>query len=155
MARAGCARLAPAIEHPGDPPTAESDTALDGLIKSLDSAGRESNKVLVRWLLDAELPLLSACVLITLDPEDAPMRSGEVAEAIGISVEDATLALHELRSLGYAREEKRRYLPTEEGLRVHASLTGARRKAIAAFLSALSEEDRRQLTSARTDQGEG
>jgi DNA-binding MarR family transcriptional regulator len=132
--------------------TSESDTTLDGLVKSLDRAGRESNKVLVRWLLDAELPLLSACILLALDPEDAPMGAGEVAEAIGISIEDATLALHELRSLGYAREEKRRYSPTEEGMRVHASLTRARRKAIAAFLSALSEEDRRHLTSARTDQ---
>jgi hypothetical protein len=35
------------------------------------------------------------------------------------------------------------------------ALTRARRKAIAAFLSALSEEDRRHLTSGRTDHGEG
>ena len=134
---------------------ADSDAILDGLVRSLDGAGRESNKVLVRWILDAEVPLLSACVLITLDPEDAPVGAGEVAEAIGISIEDAMLALHELRSLGYAREEKRRYEPTEEGMRVHASLMRARRKAIAAFLSALSEEDRRHLTRATTDQGEG
>jgi DNA-binding MarR family transcriptional regulator len=130
----------------------DSDTTLDALVKSLDIAGRESNKALVRWLLDAEVPLLSACILITLDPEDAPMRAGEVADAIGISIEDATLALHELRSLGYAREEKRRYSPTEEGLRLHASLTRARRKAIASFLSGLSDEDRRHLVDARTDQ---
>jgi hypothetical protein len=81
------------MDHPGDPAPAESDTTLEGLIKSLDIAGRESNKVLVRWLLDAEVPLLSACILITLDPEDAPLRAGEVAEAIGISIDDATLAL--------------------------------------------------------------
>jgi hypothetical protein len=80
---------------------------------------------------------------------------GEVAEAIGISIDGATVALHELHSLGYAREEKRRYWPTEEGVRVRASLARARRKALAAFLSALSEEDRRHLTNARTDQGEG
>jgi DNA-binding MarR family transcriptional regulator len=143
------------MEYAGDPPTAESDTALDGFVKSLDRAGREPNKVLVRWLLDAELPMLSACILIMFDPEDAPMCAGEVADPIGISIDDATLALHELRSLGYAREEKRRYSPTEEGMRVHASLTRARRKAIAAFLSALSEEDRRHLTSPQTDKGEG
>lgn len=140
------------MEHLGDPVTAGSDTTLDGLVNSLDIAGRESNKVLVRWLLDAEVPLLSACILITLDPEDAPMGATEVAEAIGISIVDATLALHELRSLGYAREEKRRYSPTEQGLRVHASLTRARRKAIASFLSGLSDEARRHLADARTDQ---
>jgi hypothetical protein len=143
------------MEHPEQEPAADGETTLDGLVRSLDSASRESNKILARWFLDAELPLLSACIMITLDPEDAPMRAGEVAEAIGISIEDATLALHELRSLGYAREEKRRYWPTEEGLRVHASLTRARRKAIASFLSALSDEDRRHLSSARTDQGQG
>lgn len=141
------------MEQPGDSPPSESDTTLDGLVRSIDSACRESNKVLVRWLLDTALPRLSACIVITLDPDDAPMGAGEVAEAIGISVDDATLALHELRSLGYAREEKRRYSPTEEGLRVHASLTRARRKAIAAFLSALSDEDRRHLSGAPPDRG--
>jgi hypothetical protein len=97
------------MEHPGESPAAEIDTTLDGLVRSIDSASRGSNQVLVRWLLDAELPLLSACIVITLDPEDAPMRAGEVGEAIGISTDDARLALHELRSLGYAREDKRRY----------------------------------------------
>jgi predicted transcriptional regulator len=43
------------------------------------------------------------------------MGAGEVAEAIGISIDDATLALHELRSRGYVREEKRRYHPTDQG----------------------------------------
>lgn len=134
---------------------ADGDTTLDELVRIIDSASRESNKILARWFLDAELPLLSACIMITLDPEDAPMRASEVAEAIDISIEDATLALHELRSLGYAREEKRHYWPTEEGLTVHASLSHARRKAIASFLSALSEDDRRHLSSTRVDQDEG
>ena len=57
--------------------------------------------------MDAGLPLFSACVLLVLDPKDGPMRLGEVAEAMGISTDDAARALHELRSLGYAREEKR------------------------------------------------
>jgi hypothetical protein len=141
------------MERPRDHPTTEGDTTLDGLVRSLDSASRESNKILARWFLEGELPLLSACIMITLDPEAAAMRAGG-SRRIGTSIEDATLALHELRSLGYALEEKRGYWPTEEGLKVHASLTRARRKAIAAFLSALSEEDRRQLSSARTDQSD-
>jgi DNA-binding MarR family transcriptional regulator len=121
---------------------------LDSLVEHLDSAGREQNKVLVRWLLDAGVSLFAACVLFTLDPRDAPMSVGEVADAIGISTDDAARALHELRSLGYAREEKRRYEPTEEGLRVHASLQAARREALAAFLSGLDEEGRRDLATA-------
>jgi predicted transcriptional regulator len=126
---------------------------LDALVEHLDSAGRAQNKVLVRWLLDAEVPLFAACVLFTLDPEDAPMAVGEVAEAIGISVEDAARAVHELRSLGYAREEQRRYEPTEEGLRLHASLQRARREALAAFLSGLDEEARHDLAAAMGSPG--
>jgi len=105
----------------------------------------------VRWLLDAQVPLFAACVLFTLDPKDAPMAVGDVAEAIGISTDDAARALHELRALGYAREDNRRYEPTEEGLRLHASLQEARRDALAAFLSGLDEEARRDLAAALQD----
>jgi hypothetical protein len=37
------------------------------------------------------------------------MAAGEVARTIGISVQDATRALHELRPHGYARDNRRRY----------------------------------------------
>jgi DNA-binding MarR family transcriptional regulator len=76
------------------------------------------------------------------------MSASEVADAIGISVDDATRALHELRSLGYAREEKRRYLPTERGREAHASRANARREALAESISHLSEADRRALARA-------
>jgi predicted transcriptional regulator len=123
------------------------------LADSLDRAGRAANKVLVRWLLDADVPLFAACVLFTLDPEEAPMSVGEVAEAIGISTDDAARGLHELRSLGYAREEARRYEPTEEGRRLHASLANARRKALVTFLSSLSDEERHALAFGPDAQG--
>ncbi len=142
------------MAHSGDLTPTVSDAVLEGLVKSLDRAERASNKVLVRWILDAEVPLLSACVLVTLNPEDAPLRSGEVAEAIGISIEDATHALHELRSLGYAREYNRRYEPTDKGKRIHASLANVRREALAAFLSGLNKEARRELAGALRDQEE-
>ena len=86
--------------------------------------------------------------MLILDPEDAPLSAGEVAEAIGISVDDATRALHELRALGYAREAKRRYEPTDKGMRAHESLAGARRDALTAFASSLSEAQRRELAAA-------
>jgi DNA-binding MarR family transcriptional regulator len=128
--------------------TAESDAGLDGLVERLDSAGRAYDKVLVRWLMDAGLPLFSACVLLVLDPQDGPMRLGEVAEAMGISTDDAARALHELRSLGYAREEKRLYEATAGGMQLHASLESARREALAASLSSLGEDERRELAEA-------
>lgn len=133
-----------------DATTGVSDAALDGLVRSLDGAMRACNRVLMRWLLEADVPLLSACVLLTIDPADAPLSAGEVAEMIGISVDDAVRALHELRSLGYAAEEKRRYRPTEAGMRLHASLGNARREALAAFLSGLDEDERRELAGALT-----
>jgi DNA-binding MarR family transcriptional regulator len=53
-----------------------------------------------------------------------------------------------LRSLGYAREEGRRYEPTEKGRRLCASLTAARRRALRTFFSELSAEERRDLIEA-------
>jgi predicted transcriptional regulator len=102
----------------------------------------------VRWLLEVDVPLSAACVLFTLDPQDAPMGMGDVAETIGVSVEDAAQALKELRSLGYAREDGRQYEPTKEGERLHASLTSARRAALATFLESLTERQRRDLAQA-------
>jgi DNA-binding MarR family transcriptional regulator len=115
---------------------------------TLDRAGRAANRVLVRWLVEADLPLRSSLILVTLDPDDAPMSAGEVAEASGMSVDDATRALHELRSLGYASERHRRYEPTEKGMRLHASLTAARRRALKAFFSELRVEERHDLMEA-------
>jgi hypothetical protein len=140
----------------GDPPIAETTAPAARLAEeTLDRAGREADKVLVRWLVEADLPLRSSCILVTLDPDDAPMSAGEVAEAIGISIDDATRALHELRSLGYAREQRRRYEPTEKGRQLHASLTAARRKALKTFFSELSDEDRRVLVQALKPQAAG
>ena len=96
------------------------------------------------------MPFLSACVFLTMDPPDMPIGAREVADEIGISVEDATLALHELRSLGYAREEKRRYEPTEKGLQTHALLTQVRRDALGSAIASLSADERHTLGQALT-----
>jgi predicted transcriptional regulator len=93
--------------------------------------------------------------MLMLEPEDTPITAGEVAQAIGISIDDATRALHELRSLGYAREEKRRYEATDKGTQVHGSLASARRDSLAAFVSALSEEERRRLADALRSERQG
>jgi DNA-binding MarR family transcriptional regulator len=120
----------------------------DALLDLFDRASRVSAKVLLRWLTKSGVPLLSACVLVTLDPEETPVTVAEVAEAIGLSTDDAHRALHELRSAGYAHEENRQYVATDEGTRLHAALTSARRNAIADFLSGLDEQERRALAAA-------
>ncbi len=113
----------------------------DSLSERADRAGREFNKVLVRWLLSAEVPLFAACVMLTLTPDDAPLGPRRVADEIGISVDDAARALHELRTLGYAREKDRLYEPTEAVIRLHEELTKARREAMRAFVASLSPDD--------------
>lgn len=133
------------MTHSGEQSPAEGDALVDGLVESLDSAVRASNRAVARWLFDAEVPLFAACLLLTIPPPDAPMSMGEIAAAIGVSIDDAARGVHELRSLGYASENKRRYEATEEGRRVHASLTSARREALAAFLSGLGEDERYEL----------
>jgi DNA-binding MarR family transcriptional regulator len=133
-----------------DPGPTESDSGDYALLEGLNSADLAVNRAVVRWLLDADMPVLTACVFLTMDPPEAPIGAREVAEEIGISVEDATLALHELRSLGYAREEGRRYEPTEKGLEVHASLTQVRREALGSAIATLSAEERHTLGQALT-----
>jgi Mn-dependent DtxR family transcriptional regulator len=86
--------------------------------------------------------------MATLDPPDTPLTAGDVAEMVGLSSEDAVLALRELRSLGYAEEENRGYLATEEGRRVHESLAQARRDALVAFLNGLTVNERQELAAA-------
>ena len=144
----------PVMSLPGDSTPAEREAVLDGLVKTLDSAGIATNKAFVRWLLDVELPAVPACALFTLGTGDAPMGMRDVAAAIGISIDDAALALHEVRSLGYAREEKRRYEPTDGGRRLLASLADARREALGAFLSGLSEDARLELAAVLRRQGQ-
>jgi hypothetical protein len=48
----------------------------DRLVDDLDRAARESNKVLVRWLLGNDVPLFAGCVLLTLQPLNASEASG-------------------------------------------------------------------------------
>jgi DNA-binding MarR family transcriptional regulator len=144
----------PVMSLSGDSTPAEGEAVLDGLVKTLDSAGIATNKAFVRWLSDVELPSVPACALFTLGTGDAPMGMRDVAAAIGISIDDAALALHELRSLGYAREEKRRYEPTDGGRRLLASLADARREALGAFLSGLSEDARLELAAVLRRQGQ-
>jgi DNA-binding MarR family transcriptional regulator len=117
----------------------------DPLVELFERADRATVPVTLRWLLHAEIPLLPASVMLVLDPEDAPLTAGQVAEAIGISVDDAMRALHELRSMGYAHEVGRRHEPTEKGRLAHESLAAARRNALMSFVSGLSEDERRRL----------
>ena len=141
--------------HPKDAAVVAGDRPLDELVGVFERAERATKGIALRWLLQTDIPLRAACVMLTLDPDDAPFTAREVAEFIGISVEDATHALHELRSLGYAREEKRRYAATEKGSQAYESLTRARLDALAAFASAMSDEDRRRLADSLTGQGHG
>jgi DNA-binding MarR family transcriptional regulator len=136
------------VPQSGDSRVGEQAGLVDPLVETLDRADRATKPVLVRWLLNAEVPFMAASVMLILDPEDAPFTAGDVAEMIGISVDDATRALHELRSLGFAQEERRRYEPTEKGRQAHESLAGARRDALAAFVSSMSEAERRELADA-------
>jgi predicted transcriptional regulator len=128
------------------PSDAQSES--DALLDLFDEASRVSGTVLLPWLTSAGVPLLAACVLVSVAPEDTPTSVAEVAKATGLSADDAHRALQQLRESGYAHEENRQYVPTEKGARLHAEFTDARREALAKFLSSLSDDRRRALTAA-------
>jgi len=62
----------------GESTFAETTAPAAGLAEqTLDRAAREADKVLVRWLVEADPLLRSSCILVKLDPDDAPMSAGE------------------------------------------------------------------------------
>ena len=128
--------------------SADDDAVVEAILESLDTAGRPIARGVVRWLHEAELSFSSGSVLVTLDSQDTPMTQGEVAEATGISIDDAVRGLNELRQRGYATETGRRYQRTAEGERALESLARARRDALATFVARLSEPQRRDLAAA-------
>lgn len=132
---------------------ADSDAVVEAILESLDDAGRPIARGVVRWLHEAELPFSSGSVLVTLDSQDAPMSPGEVAEAIGISIDAAVRGLHELREHGYASEDGRCYRRTVEGERALESLVRARRDALAAWVVCLGESQRHDLAAALSGPG--
>jgi hypothetical protein len=98
--------------------TAESDAGLDGLVEAGQRrAGIHQDP---RALAHGRGAAVVLGVRPPLASQGGPISSGEVAEAMGISTDDAAHALHDRRSLGYARKEKRLYEATAEGMQLHA-----------------------------------
>ena len=128
--------------------SADDDAVVEAILESLDTAGRPIARGVVRWLHEAELSFSSGSVLVTLDSQDTPMTQGEVAEATGISIDDAVRGLHELCEGGYATEHGRHYERTGDGERALESLARARRYSLATFVARLSKPQRRDLAAA-------
>jgi hypothetical protein len=142
------------VPNSADSVGAEGDVQVDLLVEVLERADRVSTPVVLRWILNADVPFVAASVMLVLAP-DRPRSAHDVAEEMGISVEDAARALHALRSQGYAREDKRHYEATDKGMQAHGSLVRARRDSLAAFVSTLSEQERRHLAEALTSERHG
>jgi DNA-binding MarR family transcriptional regulator len=128
-------------------------TATDPLVDAL--AIRAVRIDLVGWQRIAacaeqfELSFEHLRVLLALKTEDGrPSAVSELAELAGVSLRTAYPAIDKLRRRGFLREERRRYVPTRRGEDLIATLEGAHRDGIKAYVDHLDPDERRRLEDA-------
>jgi DNA-binding MarR family transcriptional regulator len=87
-------------------------------------------------------------LLLALAVKDGPCSVSDLARISGLSLEAAYPAVHQLRGRGYLREERRRYLLTEDGRELIATLDAAHREGIQAYVDGLDPRERQRLDEA-------
>jgi DNA-binding MarR family transcriptional regulator len=100
------------------------------------------------WAEQFELSFENLRLLLALTIEDGPTAVSELADLGGLSLQAAYPAIHDLRCRGYVREERRRYVLTEQGQDLIATLDAAHRTGIQAYVDDLDPQERRRLEEA-------
>jgi hypothetical protein len=104
----------------------------------------------VRWAEESELSFedLRLLLAFAVKADDGPVAISELAEIAGFPLDVAFPATHTLRGRGYVTEEGRLYSLSRQGQDLVATLDGARREGIRAYVDQLDPDDRRQLEAA-------
>jgi DNA-binding MarR family transcriptional regulator len=87
-------------------------------------------------------------LLLVLAVMDGPCSVSDLAGSSGLSLDAAYPAVHNLRGRGYVREDRRRYLLSEEGRELIANLDAAHRQGIQAYVDQLDPRERERLDEA-------
>ena len=73
-------------------------------------------------------------LLLALAVIDGPCRVSDLARRSGLPLDAAYPAIHDLRSRGYVREERRQYSFTEDGRELVALIDAAHREGIQEYV---------------------
>jgi len=132
--------------------TSRSPTSTEPLVEAL--ATRLRCVDLIGWAeitMRAEKLALSfedLRLLLALTTRDGSSSVSELARVSGLSIQAAYPAVSRLRSRGYLREERRRYLLTEDGRELLATIDAAHREGIQAYVDGLDPRERESLDEA-------
>jgi DNA-binding MarR family transcriptional regulator len=102
------------------------------------------------WAEQSELSFEDLRLLLALavKMDDGPAAVGELADLAGFPLDVAYPAIHRLRGRGYLDEERRQYSLTQQGRELVASMDGARREGIKAYVDQLDPDESRRLDAA-------
>ena len=100
------------------------------------------------WAEQIELSFADLRLLLALRIEHGPSSISHLAGMSGLPLDTAYPAVHGLRSRGYLREERREYSLSQGGQELVATLDGAHREGVQAYVDQLDTEERRRLETA-------
>jgi DNA-binding MarR family transcriptional regulator len=127
-------------------------TSTDPLVEALATRARRMDLLgwqrIASWAEQFELSFENLRVLLAMRIENGPTAVNELAELSGLSLHAAYPATQNLRGRGYLHEERRRYVLTEHGQDLIATLDAAHRDGIRAYVDDLAPEERQRLDEA-------
>ena len=131
-------------------PTTSTDPLVEALATRLRLVDIVAWQRIATWAEESELSFEDLRLLLALavKVDDGPAAVSELADLAGFPLDVAYPAIHRLRGRGYLREERRRYSLSEEGLELVATLDGAHREGIQAYVDELDGDERQRLSKA-------
>jgi DNA-binding MarR family transcriptional regulator len=127
-------------------------TSTDALVEALAMRLRRMDLLgwqrIASWAEQLELTFENLRVLLALRLADGPTEVSKLSNLAGLSLHAAYPATENLRRRGYLREEQRRYVLTEHGQDLIATLEAAHREGIQAYLDDLDPKEVRRLEEA-------
>ena len=131
-------------------PTTSTDPLVDVLAPRLRLMDLMGWQRIAGWAEQSGLSFEDLRLLLALAQkmDDGSAAVTELAELAGFSLDVAYPVIHRLRGRGYVREEGRRYSLSTQGEDLVASLDGARREGIQAYVDQLDREERERLLQA-------
>jgi DNA-binding MarR family transcriptional regulator len=131
-------------------PTTSTDPLVEALATRLRVMDLIGWKRIATWAEQSGLSFedLRLLLALALKIDDAPVAVSELADLAGFPLDVAYPAIHSLRGRAYLREERRRYVLTQQGRELVARLDAAHREGIQAYVDQLDPDERQRLCSA-------
>ena len=131
-------------------PTMSTDPLVEVLAARLRRMDLIAWQQIAAWAEQSGLSFedLRLLLALALKMDDAPVAVSELADLAGFPLDVAYPVIHSLRGRGYVREERRRYVVSQQGRELVAMLDAAHREGIQAYVDQLDPEEQERLRNA-------